>query len=461
MANALPFLGELEIRVLRLVWQEQSCAEPEISGEIMTILVATSRRSRRDSRLAVSCLVIAVALTCAFPTLRGSSALGQRNQRGADIAGAGQGDSTLPMIETTVAESDDAPSENETHGVPTFRLYDGFDRKLALNWEPVRPDPTHVSLTKNPGRLTITTQTGGIYRDSGPSANNLYLIRNPVAEGGDFVLTTCLESFNPTTPYQQAGLLVYDDDDNYLKCGMESNKPSVQFRFIRETDGETINELDRSDVAENRVWIRVTKRGKSYERAYSTDGKAFFSAGQRTWGDGAPKWVGILAKNGETSKPAEIDAAFDFFEVRSLSDAEKNDPHNVERQKLQGAWKVVSCELSGKSLKRASFSHFVFEDARVTIKERTESHETEYTLDLTKEPKGIVLSAISSQARKPTNGIYSLEGETLVICLALQRNAAAPTELETKAGDSRLLVRLQRSSEKEDVDTETGREQVE
>ncbi len=44
-----------------------------------------------------------------------------------------------------------------------FQALDAFDGKLGLNWKPVRPDPTHVSLTKTPGALTITTQRGSIH----------------------------------------------------------------------------------------------------------------------------------------------------------------------------------------------------------------------------------------------------------------------------------------------------------
>jgi hypothetical protein len=211
-------------------------------------------------------------------------------------------------------------AESETGVETTIQLCDGFDGRLALNWEPVRPDPTHVSLTKNPGKLTITTQRGSIYQSLGPSAKNLYLIRNPLADGGDFVLTTCIESFHPTMPYQQAGLLVYDDDDNYLKCNMEFGQSSVQFRFTRETNGEPINELDRSKVEQDRAWLRIIKRGKSYERSYSSDGIEFVSAGEGEWGTGAPKWIGLVAKNGATGAE-EKDAVFDFFEIRSLTSA--------------------------------------------------------------------------------------------------------------------------------------------
>ena len=324
-------------------------------------------------------------------------------------------------------------------------MFDGFDEDLELNWEPVRPDPTHVSLTKNPGKLTITTQAGGVYGSVGPSAKNFYLVRNPVAEGRDFVMTTCIESFKPTTNWQQAGLLVYDDDDNYLKCDVEWNGSAVQLKFIRETDGTPINETDRSGVEEERIWIRLIKRGRIYERAYSTDGKKFVSAGERTWGNGAPQWIGIVAKNGPTGA-AEIDAAFDFFEVRSLTDAERDAPRSLERQRLRGTWKVISCELSGKALDSGFFSQFVFDGTEVTVKEKAESIKAEFTLDVAKKPKKISLSTLSSQIPRPISGIYSLEGETLVICLATATKAPAPAELGTKPGDSRLLITLHRKS---------------
>jgi len=104
-----------------------------------------------------------------------------------------------------------------------------------------------------------------------------------------------------------------------------------------------------------------------------------------------------------------------------------------------------------------SLSQLVFDSASVTVKEKTQSIKTEFTLDVTKEPKRLALSALSRQAKRPTNGVYSLEGETLVICLALQPNAPAPTELQTKEGDSRLLITLRRTSGEEAADAQSVR----
>jgi hypothetical protein len=67
----------------------------------------------------------------------------------------------------------------------------------------------------------------------------------------------------------------------------------------------------------------VTKRGDRYAYAWSKDGDTWAAGGERQWGDGAPKRVGILAKNGGTKDAPEIDAAFEFFELRALPGAKK------------------------------------------------------------------------------------------------------------------------------------------
>ena len=340
-----------------------------------------------------------------------------------------------------------------------FRAYDGFDGKLGLEWDPVRPDPTHVSLEKNPDKFTITTQRGSIHGDEkndaygeGIQAKNLYLIHNPAGGDGNFVATTCIESFLPTTQWQQAGLMVYDDDDNYLKWDLEWNRNSpagVTIVFLQETAQRSQVSATMPAADSKKFWLRLTKREDAYQYSFSTDGEKFTVAGEKSWGDGAPKRIGIYAKNGGNPNAGDVDAAFDFFEVRSLTEAEKNDPIYVERKKLRGSWEVVSCELGGKSLASAPLSRFDFEGLGVTIVEKAQFLKTAYTLDVAKEPKGIRLSALSSSSKTPVGGVYSIEDDILTICIGLDPEASAPSELETKEGDRRLLVTLRRMTETE------------
>jgi regulation of enolase protein 1 (concanavalin A-like superfamily) len=214
-----------------------------------------------------------------------------------------------------------------------FQALDTFDGKLGLNWKPVRHDPSHVSLAKTPGALTITTQMGSIHRkeveaaqgDEGIKARNLYVIDNPLAGGGDFVATTCVSGFTPETSYQQAGLIVYNDDDNYLKFGYEYNWPNgggQAFCILSETEAiSDFHYLDNDHAGLKRYWVRLTKRGNRYEYATSADGKSFVVGGDVEWGDGSPKQIGLLAKNGGNKEAGELDAAFEFFELRAPAPA--------------------------------------------------------------------------------------------------------------------------------------------
>jgi len=73
-----------------------------------------------------------------------------------------------------------------------------------LNWEIIRPDKDHYSLTKNPGKLTITTQRGTIHADvehdavsEGIRAKNIFLVHNPMAADSDVGITLAVSKSSP------------------------------------------------------------------------------------------------------------------------------------------------------------------------------------------------------------------------------------------------------------------------
>lgn len=342
-------------------------------------------------------------------------------------------------------------------GEQEFRAFDGFDGKLALKWQPVAPDPSHVSLTKHPGKLTITTQLGGMFADArrdpllkGVELRNLYLLPNPAPAGGDFVATTCIESFLPKAVYQQAGLLLYNDEDNYLKLTLEYNRRTrsgVAYTCVSERNQRAAIRYVEAKPDLKKFWLRITMRGKDCQCAFSIDGETYEGVCETVWDAGRPKSIGLVAKNGGQPEAGDVDASFDFFEVRSLTAAEKSDPRYVDKRKLQGTWQVVSSRFGGEPLKDAHFSQFAFSDDRLVILDDPDTLVTNYKLHAGN-PKRIVLSGYSSRARasgRSVNAVYSLEADTLVICFDPRPGSPAPTELETKQGDGRMLVTLNRA----------------
>ncbi|MDB5309524.1 MAG: hypothetical protein JWO38_3726 [Gemmataceae bacterium] len=221
-----------------------------------------------------------------------------------------------------------APAKEKEQGpLDKFRFvaFDGFDGKPGLNWKPVRPDESHVSYKKHPGQLTITTQKGTIHGDAEKGdpklpAKNIYVVDNPLAPDADFVVTTCVVEFNPTASYHQAGLILYDDDDNYLKFTYEFNSVKGSGSYVvlvNEQNAETKHDSAEIDPEVSKLWLRLVKKGDKYDFATGTDGERFYTHGTSEWGKGGPKKIGLIAKNGGDKEIPEIDARFEFFELKS------------------------------------------------------------------------------------------------------------------------------------------------
>lgn len=251
-----------------------------------------------------------------------------------DFVSSRESDSAPFCVAMTVEE----PVSGVTAPVSSrpIALHDGFRGKLELPWKIVRADASHYSLTKNPGRLTVTTQRGTIHGDvahdalsQGTLAKNIFVVPNPCPEGGDFRVTLAVSRFQPTAAYHQVALLCYNDDANYLKWSFEydwSNPGSTRFILVRQTDKEPQHDLTVRLRNSGRLWLRITKSGDEYQCAYSTDGREFKVAGTLPWGDRTPKYIGFLAKNGGVPDAAEIDAVIDSFDLVSPPHAEPGTP---------------------------------------------------------------------------------------------------------------------------------------
>ncbi|NUQ66403.1 MAG: DUF1349 domain-containing protein, partial [Pirellulales bacterium] len=318
--------------------------------------------------------------------------------------------------------------------------------------KPLRPDADHQSLTKNPGKLTITTQHGSIHRAGpAPLAKNLFLLDVPQRDEPDFVVTTCLEGFRPMSNWQQAGLIVYNDDDNYLKLVCEFSIPGQSIvNALAETQGQSTITKFWVPLSPERVWLRLVKRGNVYECSSSDDGKTFHVYADVAWGTAPPKQVGLLAKNGSSSRLGGVDAVFDFFEFRRITREEKNDPSPGARAKLLGSWKVVAGQLDGKPMASPESTSFTVTASEFTLAENTRKLVGSYRFGGCEVPKTLTLYARTGTMLTPLNWAYTVQEDELVLCLTPKADAPAPDRLESRAGDGRMLITLKRAAEGKD-----------
>ena len=207
---------------------------------------------------------------------------------------------------------------------------DEFDGRLGLDWQILLPDPSHFSLTTNLGMLTITTQEGDPMVPTYQTFENLFLVDYPGVLEADFQITTCITAFSPVAEFQQAGLIIYTDHERmafqYQAHGL--CEFSIEVGYPGQPEPKEVNFTERRGL--DKVWLRITKHGNRYTFSTSVDGHAFSPMRYPDWddtglfqgdvifGDGSVRRVGLFAVNGQGDAAPEIDASFDFFEVRSL-----------------------------------------------------------------------------------------------------------------------------------------------
>jgi hypothetical protein len=214
----------------------------------------------------------------------------------------------LPGVRPTIAPAVAEPSGasfSDDFGQPT----------LAPGWAWTREDPAAWSLTDRSGWLRLTTRDADLL---GPGGTAPLLLQ--AAPGTDFELRTLIE-FAPTKDFHFAGLMVYQDDDHFVALGRSycGLVPVCLGDGVYFDNDEAFMAGDANVVAQGglpagqAIWLRLVREGATYTGLWSSDGASWTSIGTTTT-ELTPKYVGLMATNGETGAVAAA-AYFDIFEV--------------------------------------------------------------------------------------------------------------------------------------------------
>ena len=198
---------------------------------------------------------------------------------------------------------------------------DIFDvEELDSKWSWIREDPNHWSLTNQLGFMQITVQHGSIWRETNDAKN--LLLRN--APEGDFELETRL-IFKPGHNFQFAGLLVYEDDDNWMRlgrafCGFDppicAGGNGIYYHHEEEGVDAGGTNYAMTTTVEGEAYLRIVRHGSVYTGYVSENGTNWTLVGTHKIASGmVPLKVGLIAENMQDSQP-QIPAEFDYFSLR-------------------------------------------------------------------------------------------------------------------------------------------------
>jgi PKD repeat protein/glucose/arabinose dehydrogenase len=204
-------------------------------------------------------------------------------------------------------------------GCLTGRSDDFYGTSLDRDkWEVVREN---ADLRVQNGALALKTANGDI-NGTNTSAPNIVLTALPE---GPFEVTTMLTAPQALQAYQQAGLIIYGDDNNYIKNviqGRTTASPNAAtriFQYSKETAGvgADTNSAAVGAAFPGSVWLRLSSPdGVTVTGSYSTDGITFTEmAATKTMAGIVNPRVGFFAVQGNRGAQPTVDAKFDYIHI--------------------------------------------------------------------------------------------------------------------------------------------------
>lgn len=208
--------------------------------------------------------------------------------------------------------------------------FDGAEINTC-QWSIVRPDAEGLRLAD--GWLEIDTSPYDIAQGNNTPVSNIVLQDQP---GEDWTIETLVDGSEFDQGYEQGGLIVYVDDDTYLKLDYISDSAtSSRLEFRGESGGSLLNPRPQLAGVTEDVWhLRIAKEGTAYTASYSTDGETWESFAPITHTGLGEAKVGLFALGARDG--ADATARFDYFRVvedgepltvsATLNPAEPNGP---------------------------------------------------------------------------------------------------------------------------------------
>ncbi len=196
-------------------------------------------------------------------------------------------------------------------------IRDGFDSaKLGLAWNFVRnPYDADWSLTEKPGVLRLHGSKINASEKDSPA----YVCRRQTAF--DFAASTKL-SFTPTTPNEEAGLVIRGDDANHYDFVI-TQRAGKRVALLRQFLQNKEVGLNSAEIGDGDVTLRITGTDREYTFWVQEDGKTAIQVGTATTKNISTEvimgftgtFIGMYASgNGKANaNPADFDW-FDFEE---------------------------------------------------------------------------------------------------------------------------------------------------
>lgn len=189
--------------------------------------------------------------------------------------------------------------------------FDGTSLNLCRWSQIVRHQPGGYTVAG--GKLTLPAAHGDFFANG--ANNNPNIILQP-APAGPWTMTTRL-TFDPNENYEQAGLLVYGDDANYVKADyVYANGRGLEFLREANNTAAGFGGFVNISTKPTTVDMRIVSDGTTLRSWYRFAGESWTQYGEPAALSSVPNpKIGMYANDSNATVTTRNDAVFDFFRI--------------------------------------------------------------------------------------------------------------------------------------------------
>lgn len=202
--------------------------------------------------------------------------------------------------------------------------------ELSNEWSIVREDNSKWELLSDKSLKVMTS--GGSLWATGNSANNIFL--SEIVESSNEYTVTTKMSGKTQSGYEESGIVIYSDDDNYVAIQRKHNNGSPSIKIVTENEGQANESREVAEIDSNDIYFKLERSNDSFKGYYSVDGSEWIQVGDELSNSGisGDAKVGILTANPNASHE------FIFSEFK-VNDKEINFGQEVAREGF-GLWNL-------------------------------------------------------------------------------------------------------------------------
>ena len=212
-------------------------------------------------------------------------------------------------------------------------------------WEVLREDTSAYSVEKGKG-IVMPTQQADIY-STGAAWKNCF---TAPAMGNWQVVAKVIYPKVPTADYQQAMLLVWQDEDNYIRMNCQQSQlrmePGVETAGSFNGNLGSGNATAASDGTVT-LYFLIEKNGNDYSVGYSQDGTNFETLGTARGIVYDNPHIGLFATQNSSSTP--IDAYFEYTVVTWRNGVRQMDYADMLKWAAQNAADYIAADLPAQA----------------------------------------------------------------------------------------------------------------